>query len=361
MSIAESFTDSQRVVLIGDSTIDNIVWVQNELEKSVPQMIRTSLPAKVVLNYAADGFTSGDVLNGASPNISYQSRWEAGDPFPTLTDGIFKPLEHLAKAENVSHAVLSIGGNDVREILGRMAMLQERMLDFKLNYPVILDEILKVTKKVVIMLQYRPCLKTDSKHYRVYFAMKSFSGQDPVQTLNALMETIYPFVFDLARTHNLPLIDLPNTFNINDESLYCSQIEPSEKGGKIIADLISHVIQNHDFNGPSLFYRQTPEGSIETTPNTDSSSWSVGDNNLMKLGIKQYMAQALSLDEDNSPPPPPQPQQQAPPTLLANQNMEGKIQKFIDMGFANRSSIIRALTMFSESEEAVVNYLLENP
>jgi hypothetical protein len=45
------------------------------------------------------------------------------------------------------------------------------------------------------------------------------------------MEKIYAQIIPKAKQHNLPMIDLPNTFDIRDSSLYVSQIEPSSHGG----------------------------------------------------------------------------------------------------------------------------------
>lgn len=61
---------------------------------------------------------------------------------------------------------------------------------------------------------------------------------DSVSALNNLMETIYPPIFKIAQDKNIPIIDLANTYDIYDDSLYRSQIEPSEKGGMLTCELI---------------------------------------------------------------------------------------------------------------------------
>ena len=50
------------------------------------------------------------------------------------------------------------------------------------------------------------------------------------------------------------IIDLSRTFDIYNDSLYECQIEPSYEGGKLISELIEHVIKNHDFEGESYIY-----------------------------------------------------------------------------------------------------------
>jgi hypothetical protein len=61
------------------------------------------------------------------------------------------------------------------------------------------------------------------------------------------MEKIYAPIIQNVKQLNLPLIDLPNTFDINNPALYVSQIEPSSQGGEIIARLITYVMQVHKF------------------------------------------------------------------------------------------------------------------
>jgi len=66
--------------------------------------------------------------------------------------------------------VLSVGGNDVREILGRMDLLSERVAMFRRNYPAIISETKKICPNLILMLQYRPSYH-DDYHYGVYKAL----------------------------------------------------------------------------------------------------------------------------------------------------------------------------------------------
>lgn len=71
---------------------------------------------------------------------------------------------------------------------------------------------------------------------------KGPSKVDSVAALNNLMETIYPPIFKIAQDNKIPIIDLANTYDIYDDSLYRSQIEPSEKGGQLTCELIKVFI-----------------------------------------------------------------------------------------------------------------------
>jgi hypothetical protein len=105
----------KNLVLLGDSTLDNLVWVS-----SYDQCIASLLRAKKykVINYSADGFTTSDMLKGCKPNISMARRHKDGDSFPSGSAN-FKPLDHTDALENSEHSifVVSVGGNDIREEL----------------------------------------------------------------------------------------------------------------------------------------------------------------------------------------------------------------------------------------------------
>lgn len=76
--------------------------------------------------------------------------------------------------------------------------------------------------------------------------------------MNGLIHMMYPEVLKLAVAKKIPLIDLPNTFDPRFNDLYKSQIEPSAFGSSIIAKLISHVVNNHSFDGESMLYSCSP-------------------------------------------------------------------------------------------------------
>ena len=240
-----------RVVLLGDSTLDNVVWV-DEPAQAVPAALTRSLDAAVI-NLAADGFTSADMLEGAPPNISHAARSAAGDPFPTASGEPFFPLPALLDLSPApTHLVLSVGGNDVREILGAMHELPARIAAFHSNYPLIAEACEASGARVIVMLQYRPDLATDLKHYGVYRAIDAGipGGGDRVAKLNQLMQGIYPPVLALALAKGWDVLDLPNTFDIHCSELYRCQIEPSPRGGALIAELIAHAVTKRPDGAP---------------------------------------------------------------------------------------------------------------
>jgi len=251
-------TAAVRVALLGDSTLDNVLWIQDG--RSVSELLTAALPSGAVCNLAADGFNSADLLRGSEVVLSEGLRESIGDPVPWSEDSTFRPLVQLAAlSPPPTHVVLSIGGNDVREILGNMRRLPEIMGGFAQNYPAIVEACRKVTPNVILMWQYRPSLDMD-QCYGVYRAMSTLPGPESAEEkLNGLMETIYAPQLEMAKQLRLPIVDLPRTFDIRNEDLYVSQIEPSEKGGMVISALLSHVVLNRDFTkDPSKFYLYTP-------------------------------------------------------------------------------------------------------
>ena len=169
------------VALVGDSTIDNILWVK-KVERSVPGVLTEELPNWKITNYAADGYTTTNVLQGATPFISSHIRKQINDPFPN--ENFFAPLEELEilhQSNPISHLVLSVGGNDVRVILGSISKIFTVIPAFASNYNLIVERLLQITPNLIIMTQYRPSLYQDS-HYGVYRSLQSipipFVGAD---------------------------------------------------------------------------------------------------------------------------------------------------------------------------------------
>ena len=221
------------LVLLGDSTLDNILWVPHP-SSCVASLLRAT--GFNVLNYAADGFTTDDVLNGGKPILSSAARERAGDALPQTEEssrGVFEPLKHiedLARKSGGSGSmaitvVLSVGGNDIRHILSNMKGVQATVMRLQANYAAILDRLLRLRPVVntVICMQYRPCIsqgspyppctrslsclhapshphsEMDRKFYGVYAAMATLPGCGSASSkLNSLMQRVHT----LQPTHN---------------------------------------------------------------------------------------------------------------------------------------------------------------
>eukprot|EP00762_Andalucia_godoyi_P003274 ANDGO_06598.mRNA.1 hypothetical protein len=289
------------IALLGDSTLDNVVWVQGRYEDSVPSLLlrrlRTTHPHILqsnikVTNYAADGFTTSDVLHGAVPFISGSARLAAGDPFPESADGkgVFAPMDHL-QSLSPSHVVLSVGGNDVREILGNMSQLQSRIDKFWRNYPRIIEQIQAACPNahIIIMTQYKPChSKKAPQTYGVYEAMARIPGPgSPMDKLTNLISFAYSPIFELAARHRIPVVHLSDTFDADEPSLYELQIEPSARGGAVIANLVEYVVRKHNFEtAPATRYWIPPQKLLSSAA-ADS----------IPAGFREEFVQSISIQK----------------------------------------------------------------
>lgn len=205
-------------------------------------------PPPRVVNLAADGFTSQNVLHGASPMLSQHAWAEAGEAFPIHPEygGVLAPLdalEALHSRDPVTHVLLSVGGNDVREILTCMHHLPRIMKDLLENYEAICTRILNMPARpnLILMFQYLPCVH--QTNYGVYQAIGSLPGPGTaMQKICSLMERIYNPVLNLARQHGLAVVDLPRTLDPYDGELYRLQIEPSAAGSSVIATVAAAAV-----------------------------------------------------------------------------------------------------------------------
>ncbi len=273
----------KKVILIGDSTFDNSHWVKSDPSATVDQQVKIKLSeGDEVINLAMDGFTTKDILLGASKCKAVEDDLHNAE--------YFEPLVELAKINNPTHIILSVGGNDIRESLTRLIYADPeqrlKLLDILLakvqdNYKTIVAKLKEIcpNAKIISMLQYTPDLNHDV--YYIYYLMqqiqqgkaiknststyldvimyklfgRSIKTEDAaVKQLHAIMEKAYGPIIAHARENQIPILDMSTTFDHTNKDLYVRQIEPSKSGAAVIADMISHVINVHDFSGPSAMY-----------------------------------------------------------------------------------------------------------
>ncbi|WP_420421966.1 hypothetical protein [Simkania sp.] len=165
--------------LVGDSTLDNRIWVPKP-EDAVEGKLR-ALGTHKVVNHAYDGFTTEDVLDGGYVGAVLQ-RIEGFSTYmsekgATLGDKAF-PLQSLEekiteKPDDTHYVVLSVGGNDFRERLSNPFALLKEIPKVQERYLEILDKIQAIKGdhiRPILMFQYRTDANND--HYYVYTVMK---------------------------------------------------------------------------------------------------------------------------------------------------------------------------------------------
>lgn len=229
-----------------------------------------------------------------------------------------KLAEEISKNPDAIHyVVISVGGNDFRENLRNPVRLLEDVPQIQQRYQVILEQVQSMGNNIrpILMFQYRTDARNDP--YRIYTVLGSAAGvaalvnalciatiaifsfklaaqktnifsrsafiliaaaifvgtsrtiplkvtkgmllgQKPgITMIGALMEKFYKPMLKRANIANLPILDLPNSFNPY-EAMYISGIEPSKEGGELIAQGLCNIIKGnqhpgHDYTSSKIY------------------------------------------------------------------------------------------------------------
>jgi len=235
---------SYHVAFLGDSTLDNVSWV--EPGEEIAALVRKR--GIEVSNLAVDGARSECVLGTAQTMISSSAREAANDPFPeegpseSFNFSPLNALESRQRKKNIDAVVLSVGGNDIRVLLGQLGgssdqfILHQAITALVKNYLAIVSRVMEIcpNSHLILMTQYIPDYQNDA--YGIYRALKK-------EQLFEMMEKVYNSIIPHLTKHKATVIDLTASFDPRDTSLYVQQIEPSKRGGVIVADLIEHAVK----------------------------------------------------------------------------------------------------------------------
>ena len=206
------------VALIGDSVFDNRVYVQPEPD--VQQQLRDALPDgwKVTLG-AIDG---------------------------SVTDDVSRQLEGLP--EDVSHIVVSVGGNDGLQSMGILSekvssvaeglgLLSGVVTEFQTAYRRMLDDVVATNIPATVCTIYRPQYEPTLQQVTL-MALSLFND----------------VILTEAMRMRLPVLDLRQI--MDEASDYANPIEPSAHGGEKMAKAISQILLGIDDSGNWVYERQ---------------------------------------------------------------------------------------------------------
>ncbi len=277
-----------------------------------------------------DGPTSELYNDAKYPPGTSSGRWESVS---------VSPLEELEKKvsehpDATHYIALSVGGNDFRVNLGNPWRLIRDITQVQQRYLQIVDKIKKLPGNIkpLLIFQYRTDAKNDP--YYIYTLFKilgtvavvthiaSFAlltapvwilagkvsaltggiltvvgaivlyGSKKVAPLSVtknillgkgismsmfggMLESFYRPIINHAKAKQIPILDLPSTFNPH-KRLYTCGIEPNEEGGALIAEGIDHIVRNHDFSEGSVLYSKADgKASYSGVANQGSSAWKV--------------------------------------------------------------------------------------
>lgn len=295
-----------KVLILGDSTIDNRIWLGLEKyhllvgfylpflskvidfltwanpfkPKSVVENLRAQMPNFDIIDRTNDGFTTGDVLDGA-----YRDKVFGVGAHRFFPHEFFKPLEQdIEKADQI---VISVGGNNFREFIQTALRIKDddrRKQYITEEYPNVFEKmqqdyqaILKIIASrnpqanLVLMTQYYPALtqKTllGTSIYEFMRELGHIRGLATAQdTIVDVMKDSYNGIFKFIaedqslRNMKISVLDVTSSLNPNVSENYVGQIEPSDQGGKQIAQMISHVIQkSNKKESAKKIYRFLPD------------------------------------------------------------------------------------------------------
>ena len=202
--------NERKVALMGDSIFDNKPYVSPGTAV-IDQIILLNKDNWNAELLAVDGATAKDV-----------------------------PNQCLGVNEDITHLVISIGGNNALGYIGvfektvssvyeGMQSLSEIKSQFQKAYQEMLADILALDKKIALCTIYNTCPGVE------------------VPLLTAL-SVFNDIIFHEAFKLGVPVLDFRQTFNSPSDYSSISPIEPSETGGIKIAKVLQNLMESHDFS-----------------------------------------------------------------------------------------------------------------
>lgn len=310
------------VTFIGDSTIDNRIWVdglvssyfksligiqrcshEEKVQQSHRLFFKPNLsviehfmdmsPNYIVHDFTNDGFTTKDCLQGQlRDKVFGEGRFSL---FPHVK---FSPLVEGANSIKQSqHIILSVGGNNFREFLmtamnlegsNRRQYIKENFSDvikeMQQEYIEILRKIRELNSQaqIILMTQYYPSVVQNN--YQIYQFMHEVgkilnlggSAHDPLTVIHEIMVQTYSNVLKQISHENILVADITSSLDPLDINNHVHQIEPSSIGGRKIAHALKFLTSN-DSVRPGRVYRFTPNFFISPTANhvihSDLDKW----------------------------------------------------------------------------------------
>ncbi|WP_115707959.1 SGNH/GDSL hydrolase family protein [Legionella sainthelensi] len=275
--IGTSQEASQKVALMGDSTIDNGYWVDKKIpyaEKSHTVTHQTALAlannaqsgSYYIGNFAVDGATTTDLMRYC----------RLDKVLPTDKDHLDSRVHQL---ESVTEwkpdvAVLSVAGNNYREALANTLINQinypklllritpesakpiinsafqkvkEKIL---LDYKMIIDQLVEQNpqlSRIVLLSQYYPSI-TEFTPYFIYtgfshLARSEGKSQGPFPVVEETMNELYREILAYAITKGKEIVFVDVTSSLNPlGGKHSHQIEPNEQGSAIMGRLIAKAV-----------------------------------------------------------------------------------------------------------------------
>lgn len=251
------------IYLVGDAILDNYYWLEDK-EKDLCKELNDM--GYETHNFAVDDLRIIDMFSGVKPRDIY--RKSRPYEYPVEKDGKLHPLKLLKNSIGVNrgfapvqgrinsfvnkpkinnYVVVSMGGIDISDKLVHILLGIKHFVravlttDFIDNYENVLNAVDSTTDKIVLISMYLPYLGPNSKYGK-------YSG-----FAKPVLKEWHDFVFQMAKKHNIPVLDLSRTLDYNDRTCYSNdETRVSNKSNKCIAECISHICKN--YKGFGIYY-----------------------------------------------------------------------------------------------------------
>ena len=293
------------VVVLGDSTIDNKAWLTKKSYWGKPALSVMAHLSDLLNDYTIhdctnDGFTTHDYLYG-----THQDEISGEDTFELLPHKEFKPLEAVAdRIRDAQAVILSVGGNNFRKFTQKALSYtssHERAIFIKKHFNSVMTalhtehfqiirriRVLNPRAKIILMTQYYP--SATQNDYKIYPFMAELgkalnigiNPSNPMDVIYQVMKMTYKEILDATEHLDLNIVaaDVTSSLDPYDPTNHVMQIEPSNTGGKKIAQMLSYLIR-HEVEATALVYRFLPEffsrpAAIKDDPGVEKtpfSSW----------------------------------------------------------------------------------------
>lgn len=241
--------DYTNVFFLGDSVLDNFMWLKNPKQNLTWQM-NQKIIGKNTNNYmfAVNKTKTNNILEGKKPDFRHQEGRKKYnlEQYPTNYKEKVYPLklikEHI-NPKRKNYAVLSIGHNDIRVYPQLSSKGWEKIWtkmnnNYTNNYEKIVKKLSKMNLTGIILVSV----------YLPYIIFEKYFKQ-----IYKILEKSKELLFKIARKFNLPVIDLSKSFNNKNPKHYgkiensINPIEPSNISSMFISNLVTYVINDFDF------------------------------------------------------------------------------------------------------------------
>lgn len=262
------------VVLLGDSTIDNIFWITDKSE-SVGGYVRRIGPYETVHNAAMEAILIAGVLENNwpfSPNYpqyqGYHSDRAQYDPIPSsiiVNNNLTRPINAVTQDVDV---VLSLGGNDwtmnMTEFLADPFAMSLQMVASQVNLISQIRARMSNNRRIYIVIPYMVSSTITTGWAGNVWDMTT------LESMQALAQHVWTnLIPQISQYGPIAVIDMLTSTDHTDPTWYApnQQLEPGPRYGELFANLLTYTYNNFMDNYIYSWNAETNSFEIRTFAN----------------------------------------------------------------------------------------------